>query len=177
VNESSHIIRYGVKGRLEVSIIEVIARALILRNDEILLAHAKGENNTFLPGGHVEFGECTTAALKREFEEELGLETETLEFIGVLEYKYGSCANKNEIHHEINLIFHTKIKGRPLESQMKSKERKLEFFWVKISELEKSNLLPKPLIQLIPKWIKEKKVFFKSAPDPSFKFPSKRGRY
>lgn len=76
------------------SVIEVIARALILRDDEILLAHAKGENNTFLPGGHVEFGEYTTTALKRELEEELGAETETLEFSGVLEYKYGSFTKR-----------------------------------------------------------------------------------
>ena len=146
------------------SVIEVIARALILRNDEILLAHAKGEDNTFLPGGHVEFGEFTITALKRELEEELDVETETLEFVGVLEHKY-------ETYHEINLIHLTKIKGRLLETGVKSKERKLEFFWVKINELEKSNLLPKPLIQLIPKWIKEKKVFFQSTLDPKLQVP------
>jgi 8-oxo-dGTP diphosphatase len=160
-----------------VAVIEVIARALILRDDEILLAHAKGENNTFLPGGHVEFGEFTITALKRELKEELGVETETLEFAGVLEYKYGSFTSKDEIHHEINLIHLAKIKGRLLESGMKSKEKKLEFFWVKINELEKANLLPKPLIQLIPEWIKEKEVFFQSTLDPSFKFPNKRDCY
>lgn len=153
------------------SVIEVIARALILRDDEILLAHAKGENNTFLPGGHVEFGEFTTAALKRELEEELGVETETLEFLGVLEYQYGIFTKKNEIHHEINLIFHTKIKdGFPCEDEMKSKEKKLEFFWVKINQLKKYNLLPEPLTELIPKWIREKKVFYQVPSIRSFSF-------
>lgn len=144
--------------------IEVLSRALILRDDEILLAHAKRENNTFLPGGHVEFGEFTKIALKRELEEELGVEPEILDFIGVVDYKYGRLTIKDEIYHEINLIFHVKIKGGiPCERGMKSKERKLEFLWVKINELEKFNLLPQPLKKLIPKWIKERKTFFKSA--------------
>lgn len=157
--------------RVEVFVIEVIARALILRDYEILLAHAKGENNTFLPGGHVEFGEFTTATLKRELKEELGMETETLKFLGVLEYRYGRFTRKNEICHEINLIFHSTIKdGFPCEDEMKSKKKKLEFFWVKINQLEKHNLLPEPLTELIPKWIKEKKVFFQSALDPKLQF-------
>lgn len=144
--------------------IEIIARAFISRDDEILLAHAKEEKNTFLPGGHVNFGEFTKTALKRELEEELGVETEILEFLGVLECTYVSVTNKNEIHHEINLIFKVKIKGGiPCESGMKSKERKLEFLWVKIDELDKLNLLPKSLTELIPRWAKEKKTFFKSA--------------
>jgi 8-oxo-dGTP pyrophosphatase MutT (NUDIX family) len=44
---------------VEVPIVEIIARALILRGDEVLLAHSKEENSTFLSGGHVEFGEFT----------------------------------------------------------------------------------------------------------------------
>jgi len=32
-----------------------------LGDDKILLAHTKGENKTFLPGGHVEFGEFACA--------------------------------------------------------------------------------------------------------------------
>ena len=143
------------------------SKSFDIEDDEILLAHAKGEDNTFLPGGHVEFGESATTALKRESEEELGIETETLKFSGILEYKYGDLTNKNETHHEINLTFHTEIKGGiPCENGMESKKKKLEFFWAKINKLEKSNLLPEPLIELIPKWIKEKKVFFQSARDP-----------
>ena len=114
------------------AVIEVVARALILRDDEVLLAHAKGEDNTFLLGGHVEFGEFTTAALKRELEEELAMKTETPEFLGVLEYKYGSFTKKNEIHHEMNLIFRIKPK-KGFQTKMKSKEKKLEFFWAKIN--------------------------------------------
>ena len=41
---------------------EVIARILIIGGDEMLLAHAKGEDDTFLPGGHVEIGEFAEQA-------------------------------------------------------------------------------------------------------------------
>lgn len=40
---------------------------------KVLLAQAIGEKNTFLPGGHIEFGESAKDALVREIEEELGL--------------------------------------------------------------------------------------------------------
>ena len=101
-----------------------------------------------MPGGHVEFGEFTKTALKRELAEELGVETEMLEFLGVLEYVYESFANKNGIHHEINVIFNVKVKGGiPCENGMESEEKKLEFLWVKVNELEKFNLLPKPLVE------------------------------
>ncbi len=41
----------------------VIARAVIFVDGLVLLAHAKGENHTFLPGGHVEPGEPVTRSL------------------------------------------------------------------------------------------------------------------
>ena len=141
--------------------IEVIARALILREDEVLLAHSKGEDNTFLPGGHVEFAEFTEEALKRELREELGVETEVLGFLGALEYRF---IHRNEAHHEINLIFHVEIEGGASRRQeMESKEPKLEFLWTKIGEIERFNLLPWPLVELIPEWLRERKAFFKSA--------------
>ncbi|MHB1395098.1 MAG: NUDIX domain-containing protein [Clostridia bacterium] len=52
----------------------MIVRAVIISDYHILLAHQKGADNTFLPGGHIEIGESAVAALKREVREELDLE-------------------------------------------------------------------------------------------------------
>lgn len=46
---------------------------------------------------------------------------------------------------------------------MESNEGKLEFLWVKVNELEEFNLLPKPMVELVPRWVKEKKAFFQNA--------------
>lgn len=34
-----------------------LSRGVLIRNGKLLVAHAIGQNNTFLPGGHIEFSE------------------------------------------------------------------------------------------------------------------------
>jgi hypothetical protein len=43
-----------------------LARGILIKDDKVLLAQARGNANTFLPGGHIEFGESAKDALKRE---------------------------------------------------------------------------------------------------------------
>ena len=45
--------------------IEVIARAFIMKDDKVLLAHVKDAYNTFLPGGHIEKNEFARGARAR----------------------------------------------------------------------------------------------------------------
>lgn len=121
--------------------IEVIARALIRRNDEILFARGKGFDYYYLPGGHVEFPETAIPALKREIKEELGVEvTEEPKYIGTIENIFST---KTITHHEINLLFETSLPGEDIVS----KEDRLEFEWLKINDLNTLFILPKPLKQ------------------------------
>nr|WP_155606343.1 NUDIX domain-containing protein [Paenibacillus timonensis] len=53
-----------------------MARGVILTERHLLVAHCKGMDNTFLPGGHVEFQESIRSSLYREIKEELGLSSE-----------------------------------------------------------------------------------------------------
>jgi len=71
-----------------VSNIHHLARGIIISNDKVLLAHAIGHINTFLPVGHIEFGESAPEALKREIEEEIGLSCNVEGFLGVVEHKW-----------------------------------------------------------------------------------------
>ena len=72
----------------ELAGIEVIARGVCVRDGKILLCRAKGGATTYLPGGHVEFGETGREALVREVKEELGVDAGTGEFLGVVENSF-----------------------------------------------------------------------------------------
>lgn len=65
-----------------------LARGIFIKDKKVLLAKAEGYNNTFLPGGHIEFGESAKEALVREIVEELGIESIVVNFIGLVEHKW-----------------------------------------------------------------------------------------
>ena len=68
--------------------IEIVARGVCVQGGRVLLCHTKGAKNTYLPGGHVDFGESAAASLKREIEEELGLKARVGRFLGAVEHIY-----------------------------------------------------------------------------------------
>ena len=136
--------------------IEVIARAFIMRDNMILLAHAKGAYNTFLPGGHIEKGEFARDALVRELVEELGVNSRVGDFIGVLEYLYW-LKDDSEVQ-EINIVFNVELD----DYDVSSKEGKLEFVWVKREDINSVKLLPEPLPNLLDGWMHTKNSFYHS---------------
>lgn len=126
------------------------ARALILDHDnDVLLAHRKGANNTYLPGGHVEIGESAAAALKREIREEIGKEIIINQFLGCIESDWEQEGLHN---YELNLIFLSDFKNKNIR-HVKSLEDHIEFFWCPSDKLEKNNLLPATLLELIPQYL------------------------
>lgn len=133
-------------GSEQVEKFHLIARALILDSKNVLLAHQKGADNTFLPGGHINIGESATTTLKRELKEELGFKAEIGYFLGCVEADWQDGTTQN---YEINLVFRAAIKNLDVNSTLMSKEGHLEFFWSPIDDLEKHNLLPDPLQKLV----------------------------
>jgi len=53
--------------------IEILARGVCVSGGRLLVCHTHGADNTYLPGGHVEFDEKAKIALRREMMEEMGL--------------------------------------------------------------------------------------------------------
>jgi len=133
----------------------LIARALILDNKQVLLAHQKGAKNTFLPGGHIKIGESATTALKREINEELGLELLIESLLGCVEADWQDGTTQN---YEINLVFKAIIKNLDINSILISHEEHLEFFWSPMDDLGKYNLLPDPLQKLIRDYVSGQKT-------------------
>ena len=120
----------------ELAGIETIARGVAIIDGEVLLCRAKGGRSSYLPGGHIEFGETARDALVREIREEMGVEATTGRFLGAVE---NSFIQHGKPHAEINLVFELKFAEKP---EAAAKEDWIEFEWVRLDELERANLLP-----------------------------------
>ena len=123
----------------ELAGIETIARGVCVRDGRLLLCRAKGGKSTYLPGGHIEFGETGRAALVREVKEELGVDSSTGSFLGALE---NSFIQNGRPHAEINLVYELKLADGVDADGLKSCEDWIEFVWQDMDDLESANLLP-----------------------------------
>ena len=103
-----------------------LARGIILKRGKVLLAHLKGAENTFLPGGHIKTGEKAESALLREIEEEIGKKAIIKQFTGAVEC---SWVENDQRNHEINLLFEVQIPDLDPSEPLASRESHLEFFW------------------------------------------------
>ena len=118
----------------ELAGIEVIARGVCVQDGKILLCRAKGGATTYLPGGHIEFGETGRQALVREVKEELGVDAETGAFLGVVENAF---QQHGKPHAEINLVYELKL---PTDTPPCALEAWIEFEWRDRAHLD--DLLP-----------------------------------
>ena len=138
----------------ELAGIETIARGVCVRDGKLLLCRAKGGSSTYLPGGHIEFGETGRQALVREVKEELGVESSTGAFLGVVE---NSFLQHGKPHAEINLVYELKLgngergMGNGELPTLQSQEDWIEFEWCDLNRLEEANLLP-PVFRTLSAW-------------------------
>ena len=124
----------------ELAGIETIARGVCVRDGKLLLCRAKGGASTYLPGGHIEFGETGRQALVREVKEELGVESSTGAFLGVVENAF---LQHGKPHAEINLVYELKLGAEGGElPPLSAQEDWIEFEWCDLSRLSEANLLP-----------------------------------
>ena len=128
-------------GEYELAGIETIARGVCVRGGQILLCRAKGGSCTYLPGGHIEFGETGRQALRREILEEIGAEAAVGRFIGVVENAF---TQHGKPHAEINLVYEFDMDAESVFA----KEDWIEFEWRDIGGLADANLLPEAFRRL-----------------------------
>jgi len=137
------------------------ALCVFYNNGRILVYEAEDsvKKETFCRplGGGIHFQERGADAAKREILEELGEETEKIEFIGVLENIYKYEGNSG---HEIVLIFDGKFKNGNLykESRIKALEGPKSGYavWKNIDDFKdnKQVLYPDGLLELLQKQYK-----------------------
>ncbi len=137
---------------------ELIARAVIVANDHLLLARQHGKAWFFLPGGHVEPGERVEAALLRELTEELGAITRITGFAGAVEHTY---TDDGTDHRELNLVFTTELIDA---GAVTSHEDHLDAVPVPLAELATIDLRPRPLKDALLGWISDRTPFWRGCP-------------
>src|SRR5690606_37956944 len=89
-------------------------------------------------------------ALKREIEEELGINCEVGNFLGLVEHKW---EKKGKLNCEINQAFAVSTRNLQPNINPESMEEHLTFFWSTWKELDKHNLQPYPFRELISNYI------------------------
>ena len=132
--------------------IEFISRAIIIKNQKILLCYGEKSGYYYFPGGHVEFGETAKVALKREIKEETSLSSKIGSLIGIVENFF---TEKRIKHHEINFVFTATI---PTE-KVASAESHINFKWLDLKDTNKKTIFPVLLKKNLIKWLKTRKPF------------------
>ncbi len=130
--------------------LEILARGVCIDDGKILLCQTKGDSNTYLPGGHVEFKETVKEALCREIREELGVGSTAGRFLGAVEHTF---EQKGEPHCEINLLFELSSDELNAGSRPASQEDYIEFHWVPLADIAEFKLEPAVLIGKLPQWL------------------------
>lgn len=124
----------------EISGIEILARGVCIVDGKVLLCRPKKGGYTYLPGGHVEFGETSREALVREMQEETGLAATAGDLLGVVESQFEQHGKK---HCEISLVYRMTITPAPDASRpVAAREDWIAFEWRPIDRLDEANLLP-----------------------------------
>lgn len=87
----------------------LVADVVIIKDEKVLLmlrAHEPFRGYWVLPGGHVDYGETTEHAAIREVKEEVGLDVELEELVGVY-----SSPNRDPRYHAVSVTYIGVIKG------------------------------------------------------------------
>jgi 8-oxo-dGTP pyrophosphatase MutT (NUDIX family) len=128
-------------GHLNQGTFHYIVRGVIRDGEHVLLCKQRTGAYTFLPGGHIEFGEPAKVALRREIKEEIGVDTRIGSFLGAIE-------NGWDGQFEISLVFEVEAHGLTAATAPQpasQDEAHLEFVWAKANELDRANILPSVL--------------------------------
>jgi 8-oxo-dGTP diphosphatase len=122
--------------------VEVIARAVVLRDGAVLLVQEIAQGYWFFPGGHVEAGETSREALLRELREELDAGATVDDGLGEVENRW---VRDGVEHHEVNHVFAATIDATDPVSQ----EPHLAAGWIGLDHLADTDVRPRVLVDLV----------------------------
>lgn len=119
--------------------IEIIGRGVLIHDGRVLLCRSVEHGYSYLPGGHVEFGEAAATAVEREFEEETGLRVRAGALVLVTEALFSA---RGKEHHEVNLVFHAEPQEGTPPPSIASREPDIAFEWVELAKVAEHDVRP-----------------------------------
>ena len=116
--------------------------AIIYNEDKTkILIENQHDKRYMFPGGRIDVNEDSKTSIERELIEELNLKAD-LNLKYIVEMFIKSPKTK---YHEIGFYFVTKINEDLIENNFKSLDGDSSFIWVPINDLDKYNILAKPV--------------------------------
>lgn len=118
---------------------------VVIKENKVLLQKINENKFYCLPGGHVELGEDTETAVKREMKEETEREYNIDELMVINENFF---MHGNKKYHELGFYYKLSPKeDMEIENYSrieidKGKPKKLEFEWIKLDKLESVDFRP-----------------------------------
>lgn len=124
----------------------ILSRAVIRDEGRVLVVRAEGQLHTFLPGGHREEGEGLEHCLRRELDEELGVQAQIDTYLGSVEHQW---TREGERQYEINHCFSVTAPNLTPDTPPSAREGYLSFCWAPVDRLASVALEPAPLRTLL----------------------------
>lgn len=116
-------------------------KALIIKDGKMLASKINDNGDIFyiMPGGGQKTGELLPEAVKRECEEELGIEVEPKYLAFVIEGLHG------EVFHRVDLVFFCDYIGEISNAEIQRDRNQVGFEWLSIDNLMNEPLYPSKL--------------------------------
>ena len=144
----------------EPAVVRTAARAVILRDGELLVVRIRTQEGEFLvlPGGGQDHGETLTETVRREVLEELGLEVRPLKMVYVREY-VGRNHAMHRIHghfHQVEAVFHCECADfAPIGAGREKDRRQVGYEWLPLAKLADFPLSPRGLDEVLARFLRD----------------------
>ena len=124
--------------------LNVRAGGVIIHNNKVLTHRNLNDDHYCLPGGRIEIGENSEDTIIREIQEELGKVIEITGYVATIENFFEM---KDSKYHELYFVHRIDFKDekkKKINTTMHNKEGKeyLQYEWLDLNEIDKYNLLP-----------------------------------